>query len=53
MPIRQLYVDKNFQARSDNPSLEVLPRARLLVPGFKYPYWQQGLVRTMALTLSN
>ena len=53
MPMRHLYVDKNAQARNENPSLEILPRARLLVPGFKDPYWQQGLVRTMAPTLSN
>jgi len=53
MPMRHLYVDKNAQARNENPTLEVLARARLLVPGFKDPYWQQGLVRTMAPTLSN
>ena len=52
MPMRHLYVDKNAKARADDPDLPVLARARLLVPGFRDPYWQQGLVKTMAPTLS-
>ena len=51
--MRHLYVDKNVKARADDPSLPVLAKARLLVPGFKDSYWQQGLARTTAPTLSN
>ena len=48
LPMRHLYVDKNEKAREEDSELEVNARARLIVPGFKDPHWQAGLVQTMA-----